>query len=69
MKDLIFSCSNGIFQGNPSEILALPKQIVYIFKITVASDHWNEIAEATEDASHRDRDTETHYFFSKHFSV
>lgn len=50
MKDFIFSWLNGIFQGSPSEILALPKQTVYIFKITLVSDHWNETAEATEDA-------------------
>lgn len=51
-KDVIFSCTSDIFQDSCSEILALVKQAVYVFQIMVASDHWNEIAEAPEDASH-----------------
>lgn len=58
-KILFFSFSNGIFQGSPSEILDLPKQNMHIFKITVASDHWNETAKVTEDASHRSRHCNT----------
>lgn len=50
-----FFCTKGFFfffyHDSYSGALALPKHNVYLFQKAVASDHWNEMAEAPEDSS------------------
>lgn len=59
-KISFFSCTNGFIHDGYSETLALPKPNVYLFQITVACDHQNEMTEAPENGLQWDPVTSIH---------